>query len=97
MPGGNSNLYADVKDFSKIEAEYMKSDRASSQPPVAVSSSILSGAGPEGQVKTWCKRRRFDEHHKTQMLAAGEQPLALDAEPAFVNGLYSHGWARWVS
>ena len=36
-----------VKDFSKIEAEYMKSDQRKFwvPAPVAVSSSILSGAG----------------------------------------------------
>ena len=99
-----------VKDFSKIEAEYMKSDQRKFWVPAPCCGefqhlewSRLKWEKDRPETAQYqCKHcgERFDEHHKTQMLAAGEwrNHSHFDGKTAgfHLNGLYSPlGWASW--
>ena len=99
-----------VKDFSRIEAEYLRSDQRRFYVPCPSCGGMQWLQWPRlkwdakrpGDVKYQCEHcgERFEENHKPAMLAAGEWRATAPSDGRtagfHLSGLYSPlGWCSW--
>jgi phage terminase large subunit GpA-like protein len=99
-----------VKDFSRIEAEYLRSDQRRFYVPCPSCSGMQWLQWPRlkwdakrpGDVRYQCEHcsERFEENHKPAMLAAGEWRATAPSDGRtagfHLSGLYSPlGWCSW--